>query len=111
MPSAEVSTRTVSIAGREGELAALGRLFEVAGPRALVLEGEPGIGKTLLWEEGVRLADERGCRLLATRPAQAERGLSYLGLADLLAGSLDVLDSLAGPRRRALEVALSLADP
>jgi DNA-binding CsgD family transcriptional regulator len=52
--------------GREDELDAirafLGRVED--GPAALVLSGEAGIGKTILWEKGVEEAQQRvGCVL------------------------------------------------
>ena len=48
----------VEIIGRRGELLALDGFFEAvpAGGQALLLEGDPGIGKTVLWQEGNRLA-------------------------------------------------------
>ena len=51
-----------AVIGRDEELAAIDAfLTEVAqGPRALVLSGEPGIGKTILWEIGVADAGRRG---------------------------------------------------
>jgi hypothetical protein len=51
------------------------------GPAWLVVEGEPGIGKTAVFEAA--LAACSGLRLLRVRCAQAESG-AYLGLADLL---------------------------
>jgi predicted ATPase len=46
------------IIGREDELAALRVFLEqvTGGPGALVLSGEAGIGKTILWETGSRRA-------------------------------------------------------
>ena len=77
------------------------------GPAALVLEGVAGIGKSTLWEAGVAHAREQGVRVLSSRPAEAERGLGYVALADLLDGVVDeVLPELLTPRRRALEVTL-----
>ena len=99
---------TPEIVGREAELAAIGSFLERdGGATALVLEGEPGIGKSTLWLAGVEQARARGLRVLATRPSEAERGLAHAGLGDLFEGILDlVLPTLAAPRRRALEVAL-----
>jgi DNA-binding CsgD family transcriptional regulator len=97
------------IVGREEELASLRACFEQAegGARALVLEGEPGIGKSTLWLAGVEHARAEGLRVISSRPAEAERGLAHAGLGDLFEGVLDeVLPALATPRRRALEVAL-----
>ena len=82
------------------------------GPCALVLSGEPGIGKTVLWQVGVAEAGALGHRVLAHRSVQAEASLAFAGLSELAAPLLDdVADQLAPPRRRALEVALLLAEP
>ena len=107
------------IVGRDGELGVVHAFLEGAagGPRALVLEGEAGIGKSTLWLEGVESSRERGLRVLVSRPAEPERGLAYAGLGDLFEGVLDeILPALPTPRRKALEVALLLeggdtADP
>jgi DNA-binding CsgD family transcriptional regulator len=108
-------TRTMNpeIVGREEELASLRAFFEQAegGPRALLLQGEPGIGKSTLWLAGVEEARRRDLRVLSSRPAEAERGLAHAGLGDLFDGVLgDVLPTLAPPRRHALEVALLVAE-
>ncbi len=55
--------------------------------RAVVLEGEAGIEKSTLWAAGVARAQERGFRVLASRPAEVERGLAHVVLTDLLEGS------------------------
>ncbi len=82
------------------------------GPRALVLSGEAGIGKTVLWEAGVAEARGRFDSILTCRGVEAEASLSFAGLSELLGDVLDeVGPSLAPPRRRALEVALLLAEP
>ena len=82
------------------------------GPRALVLSGEAGIGKTVLWEAGVAEARGRFDSILTCRGVEAEASLSFAGLSELLGDVLDdVGPSLAPPRRQALEVALLLAEP
>src|SRR5919109_1012190 len=101
------------IVGRDQELASVRAFVDGAGvgPAALVLEGEPGIGKSTLWLAGVERARESGSRILFSRPAEAERGLAHAGLGDLFEGVLeDVLPRLSAPRRRALEAALLLED-
>ncbi len=103
----------VEIVGREGELQSLAEFFETvpARPAALVLEGEAGIGKSTLWLAGVDAARERGFRVLASRPAEAERGLAFAGLGALFEGVLDeIIALLPPPRRRALEAALLLEE-
>jgi DNA-binding CsgD family transcriptional regulator len=97
------------IVGRDEELRSLSAFFErtAEGPAALVLEGEAGIGKSTLWLAGVEAARERGFRVLSSRPAEVEQGLSHAGLGDLLEDVLEiVVPALSAPRRRALEVAL-----
>src|ERR687887_2467129 len=104
-----------SVNGREKELAAIDDLLAPstrAGIRALAIEGEPGIGKTTLWREGIARAEAEGYLVLSCRAAQAETRLSFAGLADLLAPiSSEALRRLPAPQRRALEVALLRAEP
>jgi DNA-binding CsgD family transcriptional regulator len=100
---------TADIVGREVELASIHAFLErpAEGPVALVLEGEAGIGKSTLWLAGVEAARERELRVLVSRPAEAERGLTHAGLGDLFENVLEsVLPALPAPRRHALEVAL-----
>jgi DNA-binding CsgD family transcriptional regulator len=99
--------------GREVELAAVDALLDHAGSgfAALVLEGEPGIGKTTVWREGVRRAEALGFTVLACRPAEAEAKLSFSALTDLLESvPSDTLSELPEPQRRALGVALLRTD-
>jgi DNA-binding CsgD family transcriptional regulator len=99
----------VEIFGRDLELALADAFLESAEERfgVLQLEGEPGIGKTTVWREIVRRADERGFRVLACRPAEAEASLALSAVADLLEPvPRETFAARAGPQRRALEVAL-----
>jgi len=102
-----------AIFGRDGELAAITRFFEDerAGPRALVLEGDAGIGKTTLWREAVRLAESRGLVLLS-RASEAETSMSFTVLGDLLVPALEgPMADLPAGQRNALEAALLLGRP
>ena len=110
MPSLVSKPRLV---GRDEELAEVLAFLDAreAPPRALLLDGEAGIGKSALWLAGVEHARTRGFRVLSSRPAEAERGLAHAGLGDLFEDVLDeVLPGLPPPRRRALEVALLLEE-
>jgi tetratricopeptide (TPR) repeat protein len=103
-----------AVIGREDELATIQAfLAEVdQGPSALVLSGEAGIGKTILWEAGVEEAGRHCAHVLTCHGVEAEASLSFAGLSELLAPVFDdVADSLLPPRRRALEVALLLVEP
>lgn len=100
--------------GREDEVVAIDGFLARFGqaPAGLVLFGEPGIGKTALWQVGVERAYERAAMVLSHRAVEAEAGISFAGLSELLGGVVgEVLPALAAPRRRALEVALLLEEP
>jgi DNA-binding CsgD family transcriptional regulator len=100
---------TEDVIGRESELAILDRFLDSipTGPSALLLFGEPGIGKTTVWREGLASARQRGYRTLSCGPVEAETRLSYAALGDLLEPVLEeALPTLPEPQRRALEVAL-----
>jgi DNA helicase TIP49 (TBP-interacting protein) len=72
--------------GRHEELAVLVRFLRslAAGPRALLVQGEAGIGKTALWQAGLTRAQAVGQRTLVCRPAGSEVRLSFAALGDLL---------------------------
>ena len=53
-------------------------------PSGLVIEGEPGIGKTTLWLSAVEQARNSGYRVFSARVGQAESVLAYATVADLL---------------------------
>ena len=102
------------VIGRDEELSSIAAFLARVedGPTALVLSGEAGIGKTILWESCFDQAETRFGRVLAHRSAEAEASLSFTGLSDLLAPVFrEAAPALAPLRRRALEVALLLAEP
>ena len=103
-----------AVIGREEELGEIRASLTACadGPASLALAGEPGIGKTVLWEAGVADARQRGYRVLAHRSVQAEAGFAFAGLTDLVAPVFEeAAEELAAPRRTALEAALLLGDP
>ena len=81
------------------------------GPRAIVLEGEAGVGKTALWRRALDVAGERGWQTLSSAPAGSEARLAFAALGDLLDLVIDdALPALPKPQRRVLEVALLRGD-
>jgi DNA-binding CsgD family transcriptional regulator/DNA polymerase III delta prime subunit len=105
---------TGAVVGRAAELGVVEEFLESleAGPSVLLLEGEPGIGKTTLWQGAVRRARELDVLVLTSRPGASETRLTFSALGDLLVDVHDgVLDELPGPQRRALDVALLRAEP
>src|SRR4051794_35132411 len=99
-----------AVIGREAELERI-EAFLANGRHALALVGEPGIGKTTLWQEAVGAARDRGATVLAARPAQSEAQLAFGGLTDLLAEAPSaLLRELPAPQRAAAEAALLHTD-
>jgi DNA-binding CsgD family transcriptional regulator len=101
------------VVGRDAELRMVEDFLAAVGTAdpALVIAGEPGIGKTTVWRAGVEQAREHSLRVLVASPAEGEAKLSYGALGDLLGDVLDlVVSDLPGVQRRALEAALLLAE-
>jgi DNA-binding CsgD family transcriptional regulator len=109
-----IAAMTSGIIGRDAELSIVQAFLDrpVEGLRALVLEGEAGIGKSTLWLAGVAGARERSYRVLISRPAETERNLPNVVLGDLFGeAEPKVLDALPAPRRRAFESAMLREEP
>lgn len=100
--------------GRSAERAAGRRFLDAAarGPACLAIRGEPGIGKSALWQRVVEEATALGFRCLVSRPSELEADLAHASLTDLLSPVADeVRPHLSPPQRRALDVALLATDP
>jgi DNA-binding CsgD family transcriptional regulator len=98
--------------GREAELAVLGQLVARLPGRggALVVRGDPGIGKTALLAAASASAEANGVSVLRTAGAPSETGLAFAGLHQLLSPVLMWLDRLPGPQRDALSAAFGALD-
>lgn len=95
--------------GRQRERGVLDRLL--VGARgghggAIVVLGEPGIGKTALIEQAVASAQD--FRVLRTAGQEGETELAYAALVQLCAPGLDRLVRLPAPQRDAMRVAFGL---
>jgi DNA-binding CsgD family transcriptional regulator len=96
--------------GRDREMAAIELLLEEARDSrsgALVLRGEPGIGKSALLEHAVERA--AGMRVLTATGVEAESELPFAGLHQLLWPVLDRVDGLPAVQRDALRAAFGLS--
>ncbi len=96
-----------AVVGRETELGHLRRLLAetVAGRcTALLVEGEPGVGKTTLLEAARSLADGFTC--LTAQGAESESQLAHAGLLELLRPIRYLLPEVPGSQADALRSAV-----
>jgi AAA ATPase domain len=75
--------------------------------RALVVRGEPGVGKTVLLDYLAGRAS--GCRVARAAGVQSEMELAFAALHQLCAPMLDHAESLPDPQREALRTAFGLS--
>ena len=95
------------IVGRDHELERVRALLAVTREGAtttLVVEGEPGIGKTTLLEAAARMAT--GFRCLWVRGVESESVLAHAGLLQALGPIRDRLAEISGAQAIALSLAL-----
>src|SRR5262245_45174881 len=104
-----VKTTASSIVGRHEQLSTIDGFLsdDAPEPSALLIEGEPGIGKTALFDHAVSTAGVRGDLLLECRPTESEVDLSYAGLIELLRRLPDDASvALPPPQARVLDLLL-----
>ena len=76
-----------------------------AQPASLLIEGEPGIGKTTLWLQVIERAAAQGYRVLSAQGSPVAVSYAYAVVTDLLAAAVDAetLTSLPTAQRAAVE--------
>ncbi len=102
--------RAADLTGRRGECGTLDRLIaavRAGSSRALMVRGDPGVGKTALLD--YLAGQAQGCRVVRTAGVQSEMELAFSGLHQLLAPMLDRLEHLPVPQREALRTAFGLS--
>jgi DNA-binding CsgD family transcriptional regulator len=103
-------TGTVPLLGREREREALDRLLRAArggDGGVLVVDGEPGAGKTALLEYAIEAGRE--FRVVRTVGVEGEMELPFAALQQLCAPVLDLMGRLPDPQGDALAVAFGLS--
>jgi predicted ATPase len=98
--------------GRADEIARIDRLLDGARggvSAALIIRGDPGIGKTALLDKVAARAV--GFTILRAQPLQTESELPFAGLSDLLRPLLPLLDRIPTPQAAVLAGALALGPP
>jgi DNA-binding CsgD family transcriptional regulator len=96
--------------GREREREVLERTLAAAGAghgEVLVVDGEPGVGKTALLDYAVEAA--HGFRIARAFGIESEMELPFAALQQLCAPLLGLIDRLPQPQRDALAVAFGLS--
>ncbi|HEY2288245.1 MAG TPA: LuxR family transcriptional regulator [Streptosporangiaceae bacterium] len=99
-----------NLIGRDDELSVVGEMLRDTGGRGLLLVGEPGIGKSALLRAATAMAGRDGRAVLRTAGVQAETGVPYAGLHQLLYPLAGSFPSLAPRPREALRAAFGQAD-
>ena len=105
-----MACRRTELTGRDAERRVLDRLVgavRAGGSRALVVHGEPGVGKTALLEYLGGSAP--GCRIERAAGVQSEMELAFAGLHQLCAPMLDRLEAVPVPQREALRTAFGMS--
>jgi len=103
----------VVLLGREVEQARLADLVDRARrgrAGALVVRGEPGVGKSALLNDLIEESGHAGLRVLRTQGLESESPLAFGALHRLLRPILDLLARLPLPQARALRVAFGAED-
>ena len=99
--------------GREAEVATIDAWLREPSDTVpvMLIEGDAGIGKSVLWTCSIGRARDHGYRVLAASPSEVESGLSFSSLGDLIAEVEErTTDALPPPQRRAIMAALLQAD-
>jgi DNA-binding CsgD family transcriptional regulator len=103
---------TGELIGRDGEATRVDALLDGVRDHggALVIRGEPGIGKSALLERARSRANSLGARTLATVGVESESELAFAGLHQLLGPIGRHIERLPDPQRQALDAAFGVAD-
>jgi hypothetical protein len=104
--------RVTGLMDRLTERGLLDRLVEAvrAGEsRALVVRGDPGVGKTVLLDYLTGRAAEAGCRVARAAGVQGEMELAFAGLQQLCGPMLGRAERLPVPQHHALRIAFGTA--
>jgi DNA-binding CsgD family transcriptional regulator len=101
----------LDLVGRAAECRMIESLLKdtrAGSSRALVVRGEPGVGKTALLDHAI--ASASGFQLARSTGVESEMELAFAGLHQLCAPLLNRLGLLPGPQREAISTAFGLSD-
>jgi DNA-binding CsgD family transcriptional regulator/tetratricopeptide (TPR) repeat protein len=105
-------TRGEALLGRRGELATVRALIERThrDGQALLIIGDPGLGKTMLLDAAAEMAASAGVCVLRASGVEFEASISFSGLNQTLIPLLAELAHLTASHRDALNVALGFGE-
>lgn len=105
-------TAASDLIGRNEEFGVLADLIDHSAERggAIVVLGEPGIGKSSLLRAAADYGRRESLRVLAATGIEAEAQLPFAGLHQLLRPVLDTAERLPPAQRETLSVALGIGD-
>jgi DNA-binding CsgD family transcriptional regulator len=98
--------------GRDAELRILEQRLDSVGEHgsALLVRGDPGVGKTSVLAAAKKLASERRLAVLSTAGVQTETNLPFAGLFELVRPIIDKIESLPKAQQNALRAAFGLVE-
>ena len=92
-----------------GTLEGLVNTVRAGESAALVVRGDPGVGKTALLDHLAKRASGSGCQVARATGVQSEMELAFAGLHQLCAPMLNRAERLPEPQRDALRTAFGIA--
>jgi predicted ATPase len=104
--------RALGLMDRRSERDTLDRLIEAVRTgesRALVVRGDPGVGKTMLLDHLAGRASASGCRVARAVGVQSEMELAFAGVHQLCAPMLSRAERVPVPQRDALWTAFGIS--
>lgn len=98
--------------GREAEMRILAQTLDNIGERgaALLIRGDPGVGKSSILAAAKRLAIEKHLSILSVTGVQSETNLPFAGLLELVRPALDRIGGLPEAQQNSLRAAFGLAE-
>jgi DNA-binding CsgD family transcriptional regulator/tetratricopeptide (TPR) repeat protein len=107
-PRALTGSRPRSLLGRAEELTLISAFLDRAtrSGDAMLLVGEPGIGKTVLLDAAAERASADGVRVLRASGVEFETDIPFAGLHQVLVPLTEEFEQLPDPHRGALDAAL-----
>ena len=105
-----LACQPTALAGRDGDLGVIRAFLDQVsvGGAALLMTGDPGVGKSALLDVAHEMAMTAGVRVLRAAGVQFEADVTFSGLNQVLLPLGEELAQLSTTHERALKLALGL---